>query len=230
MERSLQIIALSALAGAFLSACSATSDVTGDSGAIATQTPATSGVPDVGSAQSGEDTTPGEDTSPVVTATYEPVVDDALVAAAANIGCAASAERFRDTMVAMVNDSRLEARQCGSRSSPAVGLVSWNDQLAAAALNHANDMVTFNFFSHDGSDGLSVADRAETTGYDWRAIGENIAAGQQEVAEVHQGWLESAGHCRNIMNSLYTEVGAACVTSDDTDFGNYWVVVFGNSR
>jgi uncharacterized protein YkwD len=225
MDRSLQTVILSVVACAFLGACSATSEP-GDNGAIATQTPGTTpavDIPDVGSAQSGDET-------PQPATTYEPVIDDALVAAAANIGCGASAERFRDTMVAVVNDARLAARQCGTRNSPAVGVVSWNDELAAAALSHANDMVTFNFFSHDGSDGLSVANRAETAGYDWRAIGENIAAGQQEVEEVHQGWLESPGHCRNIMNTLYTEIGAACVNSEDTDFGNYWVVVFGNER
>ena len=225
MDRSLQTVIISVVTCAFLGACSATSEP-GDIGAIATQTPVATpivDIPDVGSAQSNEET-------PTPATTYQPIIDDALVAAAANIGCGAPAERFRDTMVAVVNDSRLTARQCGTSNSPAVGVVSWNDELAAAALSHANDMVRFNFFSHDGSDGLSVADRAETAGYDWRAIGENIAAGQQEVEEVHQGWLDSAGHCRNIMNTLYTEIGAACVTSDDTDFGSYWVVVFGNER
>ena len=104
----------------------------------------------------------------------------------------------------------------------------WNNRLAQAAANHANDMVTHNFFSHDGSDGLGVSDRADAVAYNWRAIGENIAAGQRDIEEVHQGWLDSPGHCRNIMNSLYTEVGAACVTSNSADYGTYWVVVFGD--
>lgn len=229
MEKSLPTLVTAALISSLLSACSATSDMTGDSNDIATQNPVNTPVaeiPSVGSAQSGDE----NPQTPVASAVYQPIVDNDLVAAAANIPCGAATDSFRDTMVAMVNDSRLAARQCGTKDAPAVGVVSWNDQLASAALSHANDMISFNFFDHDGSDGLSVADRADTAGYNWRAIGENIAAGQQEIDEVHTGWLESAGHCRNIMNALYTEIGAACVNSDDTDFGSYWVVVFGNAR
>ena len=73
-----------------------------------------------------------------------------------------------------------------------------------------------------------MSDRADSVAYNWRAIGENIAAGQLEIEEVHQGWLDSPGHCRNIMNPLFTEVGAACVTGVDTDYGTYWAVVFGD--
>ncbi len=164
------------------------------------------------------------------TVEYQPIVDSTLVANAASVSCDAALESFRDTMVAMVNESRQSPRQCGDSAAPATGLVKWNDALATAAVNHANDMVTVNFFSHTGSDGLSVADRAESAGYVWRAVGENIAAGQRDIAEVHQGWLDSAGHCRNIMNALYTEIGAACITNSATDFGSYWVVVFGDQR
>ena len=156
--------------------------------------------------------------------------DVALVANASSVPCDAPSGNFQDTMLAMVNNSRRSARQCGIASMPVVPQVTWNDQLAVAAAVHANDMVATNIFSHTGSDGLSVADRSLAAGYDWRAVGENIAAGQRDVAEVHQGWLDSPGHCRNIMNSIYTEIGAACVSSDSTDFGSYWVVVFGDQR
>lgn len=197
--------------------------------------------PDTGTGSSGTDSadqnsndTNTADTTdssaPATPAANTPVVDDSLVANASTVVCEASLETFRDTMVAMVNHSRLSARQCGTSAAAAVGVVQWNEQLAVAAENHAQDMVDVNFFSHTGSDGLSVADRAEASGYIWRAVGENIAAGQRDIAEVHQGWLDSAGHCRNIMNALYTEIGAACVNGAATDFGNYWVVVFGDQR
>ena len=151
-----------------------------------------------------------------------------LVANAGSVACAAPAADFENTMLAVVNQSRGVARMCGDESRDAVGSVIWNNQLAQAAVNHANDMVTHNFFSHDGSDGLGVSHRADAVSYNWRAIGENIAAGQRDIEEVHQGWLDSPGHCLNIMNRLYTEVGAACVTTDTADYGTYWVVVFGD--
>jgi uncharacterized protein YkwD len=156
-------------------------------------------------------------------------VDLQLVAGASQVACDTSdAEQFRETMLAVIRASRAAARMCGDSSHGATTTVTWNPLLAEAALSHVQDMATFNFFSHEGSDGLSVSNRADNVGYNWRAIGENIAAGQLDIEEVHQGWLDSPGHCRNIMNPIFTEVGAACVVGSDTDYGTYWAVVFGD--
>ena len=38
-----------------------------------------------------------------------------------------------------------------------------------------------------------------------------------------QAWLKSAGHCENIMNANYTQLGAAGVN-------NYWTQVFARPR
>ena len=158
------------------------------------------------------------------------IPDQDIIDNAANVGCEAAPAEFNSTVLALVNASRSEARMCGATSHDAVSALTWNNLLAQAALAHSGDMAANNFFSHDGSDGLSVADRVETAGYPWRAVGENIAAGQVDHAEVHQGWVGSPAHCRNIMNPLFSEVGAACVRDPGTDFGTYWVVVFGDSK
>lgn len=154
----------------------------------------------------------------------------ALINDAAQVSCDAGPEIFSSTMLELINASRVEARRCGMNIHGAVATLTWNEELAAAAELHSNDMASNNFFSHTGSDGLEVRDRAENAGYAWRAIGENIAAGQLDQGEVHQGWLDSEGHCRNIMNEVFTEVGAACVNNTNSDFGNYWTVVFGDAR
>lgn len=209
-----------------LQACSSASDMGTFTGASSTQ-------PESAAAQQQAANTGGSEsgTNQQTNAEALDTAGDAiLVANASGVACEASAESFRQTMLAVINDSRQQLQMCGSASRPAVGLVSWNDRLSAAAAAHARDMVTVNFFSHDGSDGLGVSDRADSAGYDWRAIGENIAAGQLDIEEVHQGWLASPGHCRNIMNGLYTEVGADCLSNSNTDFGTYWVVVFGDQR
>ena len=91
-------------------------------------------------------------------------------------------------------------------------------------------MSSNNFFSHTGSDGLQPWDRAVAEGYAYRSIGENIAAGQGSVGEVQSGWMDSPGHCRNIMNSGYVEVGAACVVDSNAQYQRYWTVVFGSPR
>jgi uncharacterized protein YkwD len=78
-----------------------------------------------------------------------------------------------------------------------------------AAYLHSSDMAVNQFFSHTGSDGSSPGDRITREGYAWRTYGENIAVGYPTVSAVLQGWLGSDGHCRNIMNPAFREIGAA---------------------
>ena len=123
------------------------------------------------------------------TAPVSAVINQVLIDGASNVSCEAPVEIFRDTMLELVNATRIEARMCGTLERAAVSTVQWNTSLAAAAQFHANDMTVNNFFSHTGSNGLGAVDRVEATGYVWRAVGENIAAGQLDVAEViRDGW------------------------------------------
>ena len=47
------------------------------------------------------------------------------------------------------------------------------------------------------------------TGYRPRLTGENIAFGPESVEEVVAGWLASPGHCANIMDPRFREMGVA---------------------
>lgn len=51
-----------------------------------------------------------------------------------------------------------------------------------AAAAHAADMAARGFVGHDGSDGSEAGDRVNP-GYRWRSVGENVAAGQRNVAK-----------------------------------------------
>ena len=143
------------------------------------------------------------------------------------VACADSREDIQNSMLLLVNAARAQARMCGSTLYPAVPALVWNDTLETTAVNHSIDMSTNNFFSHTGSNGLSVADRADNAQYNWRAIGENIAAGQPTADVAVQEWLESAGHCENIMSASFQEIGAACVTDNGAQYTHYWTQVFG---
>jgi len=138
--------------------------------------------------------------------------------------CAGS--EFARSMLASINNYRAEARHCGDQAMPAVAPLSWNCTLAESSRLHSLDMATNNFFDHTGSDGLSVGNRVTNAGYRWRTVGENIAAGQTSIEQVMQGWINSPGHCVNIMRSSYTEVGAALVTDDTSDYRRYWTQNF----
>lgn len=103
---------------------------------------------------------------------------------------------------------------------PPVPPLRWNEKLEKAAYSHAADMERNRFFSHKGSNGKYSADRASKAGYKWNFVGENIAWGYDSVSEVVLGWKTSSGHCRNMMHSGYTEMGAGKT-------GTYWVQVLG---
>ena len=133
-------------------------------------------------------------------------------------------------MLTQVNLARSQPRTCGSVNYTATTPLSWNCTLEDVAYAHSRDMGDINFFSHTGSDGLTVGDRVRNAGYDWAAVGENIAAGYQTIDTVMTAWLESPGHCANIMNSVYTEIGAASYSSSGSDYSIYWTQVFARPR
>lgn len=115
---------------------------------------------------------------------------------------------IRVEFLAALNQARSVARMCGNTAFPPAPPVTWSGELAMAAYLHSEDMALNGFFSHTGSDGSSPGQRITRQGYTWRAYGENIAVGYPSVSSVIQGWLESEGHCRNIMNPAFTEIGA----------------------
>jgi uncharacterized protein YkwD len=135
------------------------------------------------------------------------------------------------TILDEVNAARASARSCGKQAFPAAPPLSWNPALGDAALAHSRDMATGRYFSHRGKDGSQAADRALRAGYAWRRVGENIAFGQRSPREAVEGWLDSPGHCANIMNRDYTEMGAAYGVTPERQAGViYWTQVFGAPR
>jgi uncharacterized protein YkwD len=123
-------------------------------------------------------------------------------------------------MLQLVNQQRQAGCNCGAVYYAPTTPVTWNDQLETAALAHANDMNTNNFFDHTGHDGSSPGDRITRAGYTWRAYGENIAKGYTSEQAVMNAWIASEDHCKNLMNPSLHELGAAKVS-------NYWVQDFG---
>ena len=134
-------------------------------------------------------------------------------------------------VLAAVNAARAAPRSCGTARFDAVPPLTWNSALAQAALVHSGDMAEHRYFNHDGRDGRAVAQRTTATGYRWRLVGENIAAGQNTAEEVVAGWLDSPGHCVNIMNRNFSDMGAAFAISGGARAGRvYWTQVLAAPR
>ena len=125
------------------------------------------------------------------------------------------------TLLQLVNDVRKKGCTCGTTVMPPVGAVVWNDQLAKAAYDHSVDMNTQDYFSHTGLDGSSPGQRITAAGYHWSSYGENIAQGYSTEQIVMNAWLGSEGHCKNIMDGGFNDMGAG-------RDGNYWTQDFGS--
>ncbi|MCY7316921.1 MAG: CAP domain-containing protein [Rubrivivax sp.] len=136
---------------------------------------------------------------------------------------------FRSQALALANSYRAAGAMCGAQGSfPPVAALAWNDALTQASLVHSDDMMSINFFSHTGSNGSSAGQRATAAGYAWRTWGENIAAGQPTVANVMAGWLASPGHCANLMNADFRDIGLACVSGGaGNTYRTYWTMTLG---
>jgi uncharacterized protein YkwD len=85
-------------------------------------------------------------------------------------------------------------------------------------------------FEHRGSDGSRPAERVQRVGYDWAAVAENIALGAASAEVVVQGWLDSPGHCVNIMGPQYQEMGLAYFTDFARKGDIYWAQTFGTQK
>ncbi|MGX5691222.1 CAP domain-containing protein [Arcticibacter tournemirensis] len=140
----------------------------------------------------------------------------------------ASGNAFQQEFLQRINEVRTRGCNCGKTYMPPVPPLVWNTQLQIAALRHAMDMSKNKYFSHISKSGKTSKDRIMNEGYTIAgykhiAVGENIAWGQRTIKEVMEGWLKSEGHCRNIMNSSFREVGISMENY-------YWVQDFGGRR
>ena len=138
---------------------------------------------------------------------------------------------FNDRILDALNAARAVPRTCGTVAYPAAGPLRWQVQAEQAALVQAQYLQQNNLFTHTGAGGSSVGDRLSATGYVWQAVGENLAAGYTDFATVLQGWIASPGHCVNVMNGNYVDVGVVLVqgTSSNT-YRTYWAMVSGKPR
>jgi len=138
-------------------------------------------------------------------------------------------EAFEADVLALVNDVRSTGTTCGGEAMPEVGPLTMQGQLRCAARVHSLDMAENEFFDHTNLEGQSPWDRMELAGYAMSAGGENIAAGYPTPQAVVDGWLNSPGHCRNIMGANFTEIGVGYAAPEGAgSFGSYWTQVFGS--
>lgn len=104
--------------------------------------------------------------------------------------------------------------------------LSPNKTLMEVARAHSANMAKQKKVAHKLDD-TTPAQRVKKAGYNYRATGENVAAGDPTFteAEFFQGWMESKGHRENILSSKYNEIGIGI--AKDSDGRLYYTQVFG---
>lgn len=157
----------------------------------------------------------------------EPEEEEETEEESGSSGCTLTGEE--QTVLDLVNGYRAQARTCGTTQYAAAPAVSWNCTLESAARRHSKDMADNDHFSHTGTDNSSLADRVNDSGYSWSTIGENIAAGYTSPGSVVEGWINSPGHCANIMNANFQEMGVSKYYLHGSEYGTYWTQVFARS-
>jgi len=136
----------------------------------------------------------------------------------------------RERALDLVNAARSTPRRCGTQPFAAVPPMRASPLLEAAAEAHALDMAERDYFEHAGADGSTPAERVGRTGYRWRVVGENLAAGPTTAEDVVAGWLASPHHCANMMDGRFTEMGLAYAVDRRSTSGIYWAQVFGTPK
>jgi uncharacterized protein YkwD len=137
-----------------------------------------------------------------------------------------NAQTAEQRVLELVNKARAEGRRCGRRRFGPAAPLTLSKALSRAAAAQAADMAANGFMGHSGSDGSSAGERVRRAGYRWRSVGENVAAGHPDADAVVQGWLESPGHCTNIMGAQFDEMGVAFASTPQSELRILWAQVF----
>jgi uncharacterized protein YkwD len=103
----------------------------------------------------------------------------------------------------------------------------FNPQLDRMAKIQAENMARFQKMAHNlpESNLPNLADRAKYVGYTYGQIEENVALGYPNAESVVDGWMNSSGHRRNILDRGVVETGIGIARSSAG--GLYYCQVFG---
>jgi uncharacterized protein YkwD len=152
----------------------------------------------------------------------DPLEDDTDVAVQSEALTAAEVETLRAQVLVEINKARAVSRVCGTKAFASAPPLRRDSRLDGAAQAHSVDMATRNYFSHYSQDGRTPFDRMRQAGYSYRAAAENIAAGNSTAVATVQQWLNSPGHCANLMSATYVDTGIGYGYSQTSTYKHYW--------
>lgn len=89
-----------------------------------------------------------------------------------------------------------------------------NPKLSEAAELKAQDILKYDYFSHQSPQGVTPWYWFKKADYNYQSAGENLAIGFLDSEEVIQGWKNSFSHQENLLNPAFQEIGLAVLKGD----------------
>ncbi|MFW0808345.1 CAP domain-containing protein [Bacillus pumilus] len=86
-------------------------------------------------------------------------------------------------------------------------ILKWDDETSEVAFMHSEDMKENHYFSHESKKYGTLKDRLERGEVAFQLAGENIAYNYVDGPAAIEGWLNSEGHRKALLNKDYTHLG-----------------------
>lgn len=132
----------------------------------------------------------------------------------------------------LVNIERTLGAMCGSEPMPGgADPLEMDELLRDVARAHSQDMAKRDFFDHVNPNGKDPFERMDAAGFSGdEPWAENIAAGSPTASSVVDGWMNSPGHCVNIMDASFGVIGIGLYYDAESPMGYYWTQNFAASH
>ena len=132
--------------------------------------------------------------------------------------------QLRVELIDRINALRHHARHCGNRAFAAAPPLASSAILNVAAQEKSDEMAATGLFEHRNEKHQTLTNRIRDRHYPAQTLGENIGAGIASPAELVQGWVNSPGHCENLMDSHFNQAGVAFTINRDRESTIYWTL------
>ena len=100
------------------------------------------------------------------------------------------------------------------RQSLGLNSLEENALLNKAAQLKAQDIITYDYFSHQSPTGITPWYWFNKAGYNYQIAGENLGIGFLDSEEIYQAWDDSPSHRANLVNPKYQDIGIAVLKAD----------------
>lgn len=142
-------------------------------------------------------------------------------------GMFTSAIAVREGSVDAGEAARLISRY---RQSKGLSGVTVDPTLMRIAADHSRKMAQQNKMAHVLPGQGSFSQKLRSGGFDGGAAAENVAAGQDSLAEVLETWRNSPGHNKNLLYPGVTMIGIAMAIAPGTRYEKFWTLILAAPR